>query len=121
MGKSRHGSEPLRIVAVSELKLGATVKFEFSKAGKPVEGFVANIGGRIVAYENVCAHIPLSVDCGDNRFFTTDGAHFVCHNHGALFEPLTGLCTRGPCEGEHLKTLPIVIRDGSVWMEGRKD
>ena len=28
-------------------------------------------GGKLFAYENTCRHIPISLDYGDNRFFTT--------------------------------------------------
>lgn len=81
-----------------------------------MDGFVANVGGEFVAYENVCQHLSVTLDYDDNRFFTKDGRYFVCQTHGALYEPASGLCVRGPCEGASLKPLRVEIRDGSVYL-----
>jgi nitrite reductase/ring-hydroxylating ferredoxin subunit len=107
-----------RIAAVAELTEGVTVKFQFERQGRRVEGFVARVRGRFVAYENVCQHLPLSLDHDDNRFFTTDGAHFICQTHGALYEPATGRCVRGPCVGARLRRLPVEVAEGGVWLRG---
>ena len=98
-----------RIGRASELKEGATFKFSFKRGKKIISGFVARHGGGIVAYQNVCRHLPLPLDDGTGKFFTKDGNHFLCQNHGALFDPLTGLCTRGPCEGARLKPLAVEV------------
>lgn len=98
-----------RIGSASGLKEGAAFTFAVKRAGKIISGFVAQHGGKIVAYENVCRHLPLPLDDGTGKFFTPDGNHFFCQNHGALFDPLTGLCTRGPCEGERLKPLAVEV------------
>ena len=77
--------------------------------------FLARHHGKLVAYENRCRHLPVSLDFFDGHFFTHDGQHFVCHNHNALYEPLTGLCIQGPCEGQSLKALAIEVAGGDVW------
>ena len=102
----------------SELAEGATCKFSFKRAGKIISGFVARHGGKIVAYENVCRHLPLPLDDGAGKFFTKDGSYFLCQNHGALFEPLTGLCTRGPCAGENLQPLAIEVVEDEIRLRG---
>ena len=105
-----------RIANVSEVAEGTTVKFQFSRRGKTVEAFLARHQGRLVAYENVCRHLPLTLDYDDNRFFDRAGNHFVCQTHGAVYDPLNGVCVRGPCEGEKLKRVPIEVVDGVVWI-----
>lgn len=104
------------IAKVSELAEGASLKFDFEREGLKREGFVIRHEGTIVAYENLCRHIPLSIDYADNRFFTADGKHLICRTHGAIYEPLTGLCVRGPCEGSSLISLPIQIMEGTIWL-----
>jgi nitrite reductase/ring-hydroxylating ferredoxin subunit len=37
------------------------------------------------------------------------GQHIVCAAHGAQFDIATGLCTLGPCLGESLTPLPLLI------------
>ena len=39
-----------------------------------------------------------------------------CRNHGALFEPRTGLCVAGPCRGDALRAVQVQVRDGEVWL-----
>ncbi len=106
-----------RLVSAAELPPGKTRKFAYTDAdGIKREGFVANFHGQFVAYENLCRHIPQPLDYGDNRFFTHDGGHFICSSHGATYEPLTGLCVLGPCQGARLKPLPVELADGVVWL-----
>jgi nitrite reductase/ring-hydroxylating ferredoxin subunit len=106
----------VKIAEAKEIPERGTVKFRFIRNGKYVDAFVVRFGGGLVAFENKCQHLPLSLDYGDNEFFTRDGNHLICQNHGALFEPQTGLCVRGPCEGDSLDPIRIEIRDGAVWL-----
>ena len=105
-------------MAASQVTEGKTLKFQVQRAGRTIEAFLARFQGRLVAYENQCRHLPLTLDYDDNRFFATDGHHFLCQNHGALYEPQAGLCLRGPCEGQRLKPLSIQVVDGIVWWTG---
>ncbi|MHB8522549.1 MAG: Rieske (2Fe-2S) protein [Limisphaerales bacterium] len=111
----------VRVASADELTEGRTAKFEFVREGSTRNGFVARFRGRWVAYENLCRHLPLTLDYGDNRFFAPDGKHFVCQNHGAVFEPLTGLCVRGPCLGASLKPLQIEVVEGEIWLVNETD
>ena len=104
-----------RIATVEEL-FKAPVKFHLVRDGKNVSAFVAQFRGEIIAYENVCRHLPITLDYADNKFFTPDGRHLLCHNHGAIYDPITGLCVRGPCQGESLKKIKVEVRDGAVWV-----
>ena len=105
------------IARVADLVEGVTVKFEYVQDGVPREGFLARIGDQIVAYENVCRHLPLSLDFGDNHIFTRDRQYFACQTHGAVYDPLTGLCLHGPCAGASLKPLRVVREGGELWLE----
>ena len=107
----------LRLLPLRELKPGTTHKFQFKRGGRIREGFIARVGRKVVAYENVCQHLPLPLDYDDAQFFTQDRAHFICQTHGALYEPKSGLCVRGPCEGASLKPLKVAVKDGVVWLK----
>jgi nitrite reductase/ring-hydroxylating ferredoxin subunit len=104
-----------RLASLDELKEKRTLKFSYRQEGIPREGFIAWTGGKVVAYENVCRHIPISLDYGDGRFFNAEQSHFVCRTHGATYEPLTGLCIAGPCAGAALKPLTVEVVDDEVW------
>jgi nitrite reductase/ring-hydroxylating ferredoxin subunit len=105
----------IKIARASAIAEGQAVKFAFTSRGRPAEGFVARYQNQLVAYENKCRHLPVMLDFYDAKFFTRDGQHFVCQTHNAIYEPLTGLCTQGPCEGERLRRLKIEVIEDDVW------
>jgi nitrite reductase/ring-hydroxylating ferredoxin subunit len=106
----------IKIARADDVAEGATLKFPFTHNGKPAEGFLARFQGQLVAYENRCRHLPLRLDFPDANLFNREGTHFICQNHNAIYEPLTGLCVRGPCEGQSLKLLKIELIAGEVWV-----
>ena len=70
--------------------------------------------GRIAAWRNACPHMGIELDWEPSRLLTRAGRYLVCTGHGALFEPATGLCVQGPCQGEALSPVPIRIEAGMV-------
>jgi len=107
----------IRVADSAEAHPGRTVAFEFEVAGRLRAGFAACHEGRWVAYENECRHIPLTLDYGDQRFFTADEKFFICQTHSALYDPFTGLCVRGPCEGDRLKPLRVDAEADGLWLQ----
>ncbi len=105
------------LASLEELQRSKTLKFTFRQEGISREGFIAWFDGQLVAYENVCRHVPISLDYGDGRFFNSQQTHFVCQTHGATYEPLTGKCIAGPCVGASLKSLKVVLHEGSIWFD----
>ena len=106
-----------RIGSLAELKRSHTLKFAYREEGISREGFIAWFEGRVVAYENVCRHIPITLDYGDARFFNPERSHFVCQTHGATYEPLTGKCIAGPCVGAALKPLKVAVVGDEIWFD----
>ena len=107
----------IKIAAVADIAEGTTVKFSFTRGDRPQEGFVGRFKGELFGYENTCRHLPITLDYADNRFFDSKGETLVCQTHGAVYEPDTGLCTRGPCAGASLFPLEISEEDGVLWFE----
>ncbi len=108
--------EKIPIATATELGEGQTIKFKFVRKGRNVDGFVARFGGEILAYDNVCRHIPVRLDSESDQIFSQDGNHFICQNHGALYEPASGMCVRGPCKGHSLRKLKIELKNGEIWL-----
>lgn len=105
------------VARLEDLRRQQSVKFKFRREGISRDGFAALYQGEVIVYENLCRHIPISIDYGDNRFFTGDGQHIICQTHGAMYDPKTGLCTQGPCEGASLFKIPFELRNGEIWIE----
>jgi nitrite reductase/ring-hydroxylating ferredoxin subunit len=84
--------------------------------GKQRNIFVARKGEQVFAYLNWCPHNQVLIDQIPNKFFNSDKSYIQCSKHGALFNINDGLCVEGPCEGELLKSLNIIIEDGIIYL-----
>ena len=75
-------------------------------------GFVVRKAGQMAGYVDRCPHAgyPLAIEL--DRYLTPDGALILCGWHGAVFEPLSGLCTGGPCAGGRLTPWPVHVLNG---------
>lgn len=111
----------LRVCALHELGAGRSVRFELGAVPgrfgpQPREGFaLAAPDGTPRAFLNVCPHRGQPVDLGDGRLFLPDG-NLECQAHGAVFDPATGACVRGPCAGDRLRALRVEVRAGAVFV-----
>jgi nitrite reductase/ring-hydroxylating ferredoxin subunit len=76
--------------------------------------FALRRGERVQVWVNACPHLGVALDWAPDRFLTHDGARIVCSTHGAEFRLDDGLCVRGPCKGERLEAVPVVVEDGMV-------
>jgi len=95
---------------------GDGVRFTVRRDGRDLPAFVVRFGGRVYAYLNRCAHVWVELDWQPGRFFTVERDYLICASHGALFEPESGFCVAGPCRGGRLETIPVVERDGGVFL-----
>lgn len=108
-----------RLVGEGAALLGecASLRFEVDGRVGPLSGFIIRYDGRIHAYENRCAHVPIELDWEPGKFFDQSGLYLICSTHGATYEPDTGLCVAGPCVGKRLKKLTVSERDGHIYIE----
>ena len=56
----------------------------------------------------------IELDWQANRLLTR---YLQCTGHGARFDPASGHCLRGPCAGEALTALPVLVQDGMVVLD----
>jgi len=99
--------------AAATVPPGRSATFRLERAGRLVNAFVVNHEGRFRAYVNRCPHVGTPLDLWPNEFFAEDGRALICSTHGALYEPLSGRCTAGPCLGDRLAALPLAL-DGDT-------
>jgi nitrite reductase/ring-hydroxylating ferredoxin subunit len=80
----------------------------------PLRGFIVRRGNEAQAFVNHCPHQGHPLNLRPQAFLTPDRALILCSSHGAVFEISTGLCVAGPCAGQSLKRIPILIEAGFV-------
>lgn len=88
-----------------------TRPFETKVKGRTFQGLIVKKNGKYFAYENLCQHLPITLDLNDNHFFNHDKSYLQCHMHGAMYEIETGLCIAGPCQGANLVALELREED----------
>ncbi len=100
--------------SVDLIDSGDGVRFEVDVDGKPEPAFAVRYDGRVYAYVNRCAHMPMELDWQPGKFFGIGGSILICSTHGATYAPDTGKCLRGPCFRDGLIPIRIEERDGRV-------
>ena len=91
----------------------------FPGANGAFTGLVAiRQGDKVYVYENACPHIGTPLDWMPDRFLSADGRHLICATHGAEFTIASGMCISGPCRGDRLTPVNVMIRDGVILVLG---
>jgi len=110
----------LKIALVKDLKEGKSIKFEIPRKDRKSEAFVIKKNGKFYSYLNLCRHWTVGLDFDDNDFFSEDKEWLVCKNHGAIYEPATGICNGGPCGGAALYRVPLVEKEETLYADVAK-
>jgi nitrite reductase/ring-hydroxylating ferredoxin subunit len=112
------GAQRLICSSADLAESGDGVRFEIDVVGKPEPAFAVRYRGRVYAYLNRCAHMPMELDWTSGKFFDVWGLHLICSTHGATYAPDTGRCVRGPCFEDGLVPIAVEERDGRVFVKG---
>jgi nitrite reductase/ring-hydroxylating ferredoxin subunit len=79
---------------------------------------VTRKGGKYFGYENVCPHGGTRLDTVPGEFMDEEGNFLACGKHKAMFDLDTGHCFIGPCQGQRLTPVELVIDDGDICITG---
>lgn len=106
---------PLRLCRLEEIEDGEGKSLELQDAGGRRELVVLRDGAAVHGYLNTCPHLGVPLEMVPDRFMNAAGTHVICRTHGALFEPATGYCISGPCAGQSLTPIGVVV-DSEDWV-----
>lgn len=93
---------------------GAAHLFNVMWHGEMHLAFALRFRGVVHGYLNRCAHVPMEMDWQPGQFFDSSQRWILCATHGAAYEPDTGQCIAGPCNGAKLVKLDIQEAEGTV-------
>jgi nitrite reductase/ring-hydroxylating ferredoxin subunit len=83
---------------------------------QPARAFAMRFEGRVVAYLNRCAHVPVEMDWQPGQFLDMDRRWIICSIHGATYEPADGRCIGGPCgRGRLMRIETVELGDHVYW------
>ncbi len=93
---------------------GGGVRFTIPEKTEQSSAFVVRFEGKAYGFMNQCAHLPVELDWNEGDFFTKDQSYLICATHGAQYDPKTGHCISGPCQGKTLKQIAVTEQGGVV-------
>jgi nitrite reductase/ring-hydroxylating ferredoxin subunit len=104
-----------RAVEVQEEEVrGFTLARMVEERLEPWRLMIARKGGSFYAFENVCPHAGSRLDTVPGEFMDEEGNFIRCGKHGAMFDLDTGKCFIGPCQGEALTPIRLILDDGDL-------
>ncbi len=77
--------------------------------GERISLFVIRDGENVRDYVNSCPHARLPLNWREDMFFDLTRQYVLCANHGAYFDIATGACVRGPCVGQSLTPVAVMV------------
>lgn len=79
--------------------------------------FVVRTVDGVYVYRNRCPHRGISLNWMPGDFLSPDARFIRCSTHGALFRLEDGVCVFGPCSGQSLEPLPVVLHAGEILVQ----
>ena len=109
-------AEPL--LSLESIPEGALAEVEV-RLGEDAESLILyRQAGAVRAWLNVCPHAGRRLDWAPGQFLKSREGLLVCAVHGASFELMKGECMAGPCRGESLRPVAVIVRDGRIVRDG---
>ena len=109
-------SELALICPLERLSDPGSFGFTVEIGNQRIDGFVVLRDGECFAYRNSCPHTGAPLDWVEHQFLDLDGALIQCSTHDARFLIDTGECVFGPCPGDSLDALQIVVQDENIYL-----
>jgi nitrite reductase/ring-hydroxylating ferredoxin subunit len=105
---------PRTLCRLGDLAASGAKEVVLTKEGGRFPIFIVQTASGIRGYVNSCPHARLPLNAREDQFFDFSRTFLFCANHGAQFDPETGVCIRGPCKGEALKVFPVALQGDTI-------
>ena len=106
----------IRVCDLNQLSDPGSRGFALPRGEGEIEGFVVHKDGIVSAFINSCPHTGAPLNWAPHQFLDVEGEFIQCSLHGAVFRTENGYCVRGPCVGESLKSIPVMLQEGVIWL-----
>lgn len=104
----------IRVCRADELSEGECREFSLHRGEEAIAGFVVRRGENLYAYHNRCPHTGATLNWNPDQFLSVEGTFIQCALHGALFAIDSGSCLQGPCNGQGLNPLQVIVEQGVI-------
>ena len=104
------------LLALDAIADGGFAAIDALFEGTPESLILHRDGNAVCAWLNICPHAGRRLDWSPGEFLKSRDGLLVCAVHGASFELQRGECVAGPCRGDRLHAVEVVVRDGQVFL-----
>ena len=84
----------------------------------PWQIIIVRWGQNFYGYVNRCPHQGSPLNFEKDQFFDSERRFLMCGKHGSLFDITTGICVEGPCHGQGLESVKVLVVDGDLCVAG---
>ncbi|MEE9423271.1 MAG: Rieske 2Fe-2S domain-containing protein [Gammaproteobacteria bacterium] len=109
-------STNILLCPLHELPEACSRSFVVKANGETIDLFLVRKEQSVHAYKNSCPHTGGPLDWMPDQFLNIEGDLIQCATHDALFQIESGLCVSGPCTGDRLTAVRVIIEDEAVWL-----
>jgi len=78
--------------------------------------FLVRCAVGVYGYINSCPHTGAPLNWLPDQFLSLDDAYIQCSTHAAMFNLHDGICIAGPCCGDVLKPIPLLVESDAVFL-----
>lgn len=106
-----------RLADLDEVPEDSTLLVTLQEDGEETEteAILIRLNGAVACWKNYCQHwTDVKLDKGSGA--RVKGGEIWCNKHAATFDPDSGECTFGPCEGAFLDEVEVTVRDDGVYL-----
>lgn len=108
-------SELLLLCTIDDIAEGGSIGVAPDHRGRD-RVLLVRQGEAIHGYINNCPHYDRApLGWKKDAFLNGDQTRIMCAAHGALFRIEDGICELGPCMGQRLTPVDLIIREGRIY------
>jgi nitrite reductase/ring-hydroxylating ferredoxin subunit len=112
-------ADAVTLIALARIEDGGFAEVEATLDGDAESLILHRDGTTVRAWLNACPHAGRRLDWAPGKFLLSKEGWLVCAAHGASFELVGGECVAGPCRGQSLRAVAVMVRDGEVALADR--
>jgi len=109
-------TDRILLCRLSEIQVPGSRGLAIACGGNLYNIFLVRNTCGVYGYLNSCPHTGAPLDWMPDRFLSLDADYIQCSTHAALFNLHDGLCIAGPCSGDALEPIPLVVDSGIVFL-----
>lgn len=107
----------IELCDLNELEENTALGFAADVTKTDVDIFIVKKNNFVYGYINSCPHTGAPLEWMPNQFLSLDTKSIQCSLHGARFSISEGKCLYGPCNGQSLTTIRLLIKDNKIYWE----